>query len=96
MPLAFHSVGVLDVLAVVVVEVVMVRHRLLCVSRRFNEETARFYFRQLVTGVKYCHNQGVCHRDLKPGAPGGAVRGSRRCIARHANIVVVMRREPSA
>jgi serine/threonine protein kinase len=33
---------------------------------RFNEETARFYFRQLVTGVKYCHNQGVCHRDLKP------------------------------
>lgn len=34
---------------------------------KFNEETARFYFRQLVTGVKYCHNQGVCHRDLKPG-----------------------------
>jgi serine/threonine protein kinase len=34
---------------------------------RFNEDTARFYFRQLVTGVKYCHNQGVCHRDLKPG-----------------------------
>ena len=34
---------------------------------RFNEDTARFYFRQLVTGVKYCHNHGVCHRDLKPG-----------------------------
>lgn len=33
---------------------------------KFNEDTARFYFRQLVTGVKYCHNQGVCHRDLKP------------------------------
>ena len=33
---------------------------------RFNEETARFYFRQLVRGVKYCHTMGVCHRDLKP------------------------------
>lgn len=34
---------------------------------RFNEATARFYFRQLVDGVDYCHKQGVCHRDLKPG-----------------------------
>jgi serine/threonine protein kinase len=33
---------------------------------RFDEKTARFYFRQLIKGVKYCHNQGVCHRDLKP------------------------------
>lgn len=33
---------------------------------RFNEEMARFYFRQLVRGVKYCHTMGVCHRDLKP------------------------------
>lgn len=33
---------------------------------RFDEPTARFYFKQLIRGVKYCHNQGVCHRDLKP------------------------------
>jgi len=33
---------------------------------RFDEDTARFYFRQLVNGVGYCHEQGVCHRDLKP------------------------------
>ena len=33
---------------------------------RFTEATARFYFRQLVQGVHYCHSQGVCHRDLKP------------------------------
>jgi len=33
---------------------------------RFDDATARRYFRQLVCGVEYCHRQGVCHRDLKP------------------------------
>jgi len=27
---------------------------------------AREYFKQLVSGLAYCHNNGVCHRDLKP------------------------------
>ena len=30
------------------------------------EETALIFFRQLLQGVKHCHDQGVCHRDLKP------------------------------
>mmetsp|Transcript_24540 Transcript_24540/g.56792 ORF Transcript_24540/g.56792 Transcript_24540/m.56792 type:complete len:361 (+) Transcript_24540:80-1162(+) len=33
---------------------------------RFDEAVARKYFRQLVSGVDYCHRQQVCHRDLKP------------------------------
>jgi serine/threonine protein kinase len=34
------------------------------------EETAKFFFQQLLDGVKHCHNQGVCHRDLKPEVRG--------------------------
>lgn len=34
--------------------------------RRLTEPHARFYFRQLVDGVQYCHQHGVYHRDLKP------------------------------
>lgn len=30
------------------------------------EEFARPYFRQLLSGLDYCHGKGVCHRDLKP------------------------------
>ena len=33
---------------------------------RLSEEEARKFFRQLITGVKYIHDQNVCHRDIKP------------------------------
>lgn len=33
---------------------------------RLSEGVARFYFKQLVEGLCYCHSLGICHRDLKP------------------------------
>ncbi|XP_076048284.1 serine/threonine-protein kinase grp-like [Oratosquilla oratoria] len=35
-------------------------------SSGLDEDTSRFYFKQLVSGVKYMHAQCVVHRDLKP------------------------------
>ncbi len=32
----------------------------------FDENLARFYFKQLVGSVEHLHNNGVAHRDLKP------------------------------
>jgi serine/threonine protein kinase len=34
-------------------------------EKHFDEEKSRFYYRQLVTGVAYCHGRGIFHRDLK-------------------------------
>lgn len=33
--------------------------------RRLKEDVARHLFRQIVTGVRYCHQQMVLHRDIK-------------------------------
>ena len=30
------------------------------------EDQARFFFKQLVEGLLFCHRNNVCHRDLKP------------------------------
>lgn len=32
----------------------------------FSEETARIFFRQIISGLEYAHGQGIVHRDMKP------------------------------
>ena len=32
---------------------------------RFSEDEALYFFQQLISGVEWCHREGVCHRDLK-------------------------------
>jgi serine/threonine protein kinase len=35
-------------------------------AKRFDEDTGRRYFQQMVVALHFCHRNGVAHRDLKP------------------------------
>jgi len=35
-------------------------------GRGFSEEVARYWFRQMLAGMKHLESQGICHRDLSP------------------------------
>jgi len=38
----------------------------IAISGAFKESLARYYFKQFMEGLDYCHSKGVTHRDLKP------------------------------
>ena len=39
---------------------------MILITGSFNESLARHFFKQLINGLDYCHNNGITHRDIKP------------------------------
>lgn len=37
-----------------------------CLTGVFSEREARYFFKQILEGLDYCHHKGIAHRDLKP------------------------------
>lgn len=35
-------------------------------SKCFSETQTKFYMKQIVEALSYCHEKEICHRDLKP------------------------------
>jgi serine/threonine protein kinase len=42
-------------------------HRVIQSSQTLSESHVKYFLHQLLRGVKYLHEHGVLHRDLKPG-----------------------------
>ena len=48
-------------------------------NKKFTEKDTKFFFKQILGAIAYCHGKGVCHRDIK--AANIFMKGKRAKIA---------------